>query len=453
MKRGSAASASTLDEATALLEAALAGTAREEIVDALLGHGPSEALARLRRALRSHSFRTRSGTLDFERLTRKLDNRTRADGFRVLHSWNHRLHAFSDDVTPVLMLDYFVRAEVDEPDVRTVIAILIDYYFLHVLALCAMRCWDAADPDAALDRVTVLLETLQGPGGSGHRFLDDAETAIIYALSQFHPEEQAYDRFIDRFRALDVHRQTRFAMASASVLSCHLRWGFWLMYGRDVLRMRADNVGDYPWLLYSVATLMRAFVRGDDADPATGRPARDDVVDALLQGLAADPWAFTGKGPPALKEHRDEHAELRRLLVEHGSDLVDELEAHRPSKEAYSPLGLHFNFPHNTLVALVAMALIEGRPQTIPLNGLFVRDPGAAKGTADLARAVMAYSGASPDRLGAHGARLVAYDALSGLRSFTMTVDALRELIPADLAPRPTSADGDAPGDPDSAPA
>jgi hypothetical protein len=65
----------------------------------------------------------------------------------------------------------------------------------------------------------------------------------------------------------------------------------------------------------------------------------------------------------------------------------------------------------------------------------------------------MAYSGASPDRLGAHGARLVAYDALSGLRSFTITVDALRELIRDDLGPRPTSADGDAPGDPDSAPA
>ena len=46
-----------------------------------------------------------------------------------------------------------------------------------------------------------------------------------------------------------------------------------------------------------------------------------------------------------------------------------------------------------------------------------------------LARALMTYSGGSPDRLGIHGAMLVAYDPYSGLRSFTMTVDTIRKSL------------------------
>ena len=42
-----------------------------------------------------------------------------------------------------------------------------------------------------------------------------------------------------------------------------------------------------------------------------------------------------------------------------------------------------------------------------------------------LARALMAFSRSSPDRLGYHGAMLVAYDHFSGLRSYSLTVDTI----------------------------
>jgi hypothetical protein len=328
------------------------------------------------------------------------------------------------------MLDFFERASVEEPAERLTLLLLLDFYLLHVLALCAMRAWDGGDPDETLDRVTRLTQELQGEGGSGHRFLNDAETLLIYALSQFHPEEHAYDRLIGKVVTLREDRQRAFALASAAVLSAHLRWGLWLMYGRDVVRMRNDNLGDYPWLLNSVVTLMRAYVHM--LDEGAQEQARHVVVGGLLQGLAADPWAFVGKPPAALAEHEPVHAELRALIERRGDELLRDLEAHRPSKDAYAPLSLHFNFPHNTLVAILTLGLLQGTPQALPLNALFERGMGqAAEDRERLARTLTAFSSASPDRLGARGAILVAYDPLSGMRSFSMTVEAIRSSLPA----------------------
>ena len=137
--------------------------------------------------------------------------------------------------------------------------------------------------------------------------LEDAETLIIYALSQFHPEEHAYDRLIAKVVTLGEERQTRFALPSASVLSAHLRWGFWLMYGRDVVRMRDDNVGDYPWLLYSVLVLLRAWSALLDVEGS--EEERRQIAGSLLLGLAADPWADT-----ADPSHLDAHKGVRRRV-------------------------------------------------------------------------------------------------------------------------------------------
>lgn len=417
-----------------MLGATLQGSARRSIAEALFGSGDvAAALRRLRAAMGSDTFGSGAETLELERIVRKLDHRTRRDGFRVLHTWDHSSHRFTKATVPVLMLDYHARAAGGRHSGRVAIDILLDYYFLHVLALCAMRAWDDDDPDDILDRVTALVGHLQGPDGSGHQFVDNAETLIIYALSQFHPEEQAYNRLIERVLTLSPSHQTTFALASVSVLSCHLRWGLWLMYQRDVLRMRNDNLGDYPWLLNSVLTLMRdyALLRDTGADDDAHRA---DIVVGLLQGLAADPWAFAGKVPAALSECAAEHAELRALLQRYGDELLDDFEAHRPSKERYSPLSLHFNFPHNTLVAMVSMALLAGEATTLSLNALFVREMSEPdRSTAEvssqeaLARSLMTYSGARPARLGAGGAMLIAYDPFSGLRSFTMMVDAIRK--------------------------
>jgi len=416
----------TVLDAMNALEPHLSDGSRADFLDEITRTGDfADALRRLRTAMAAHVFTTGGADINLAKLVRKLDNRTRQDGFRVLHSWNHTTHRFTDDIVPVLLLDFFERAQVPEPNERLSLGILLDFYFLHLLALCAMRVWDEGDPDRNLDRLTRMLSALHGSDGSGHHFIADAETLLIYALSQFHPEEQAYDRLIAKVTTLDEVRQVTFARASAAVLSAHLRWGFWLMYERDPVRMRGDNVGDYPWLLNSVLTLMRAYARPG----ASGDVSREDVVEALLLGLAADPWAFTSSAPPALSGYGEAYRELTDLLESHGGELLADFEACRPTKGSYSPLALHFNFPHNTLVAIVTLALLEGRSQALPLNALFTRP---ADGERDeslirLAQTLMAFSRASPDRLGHQGAMLIAYDSLSGLRSFTLTVDAIRK--------------------------
>lgn len=413
------------------LDELLTGPIRAAILDLMCARGDfRDWLRRIRTAMSEHRFEAGGHRVDLRQTVRRLDIRTRKDGFRVLHSWDHNAHRFTEEIVPVLMIDFFERAGPENIDERLTLEILLDYYFLHLLALCAMRAWDADDADAILDRVTELVHALQGDHGSGHQFLENAETLLIYALSQFHPEEQAYDRIIEKVSTLDDGHQVAFAKVSAAVLSAHLRWGFWLMYGRDVVRMRDDNVGDYPWLLSSVLTLTRAYARRLES----GGPPEDrgDILEALLQGLAADPWAFTGSLPRALAEYRSEYDELRELLIRHGGRLLDELEGHRPTKQSYAPLALHFNFPHNTLVAIVTLALLEGVPQSLPLNALFKRELDELPGSETqegLARAVMAFSRARPDRLGYRGAMLVAYDPLSGMRSFSMTTKALRKSL------------------------
>jgi hypothetical protein len=416
--------ASPLHDALALLERVLAPGVRAELVDSFMrgGKGGSAVLGRLRRAMASHSLGAAGEGVALDKVVRRLDQRTRQDGFHVLHNWNPSTHRFTDDIVPVLMLERYERAVGARPVERVSVSLLLDYYLVHLLTLGAMRAWDDADPDSALERTHALLQALQGEHGSGHRFVADAETLVIYALSQFHPDEQAYDRQIERISGLRSTRQVAFARPSAGVLGAHLRWGFWLMYGRDVLSMRRDNVGDYPWLLRSVGTLLKEWVRAHEADEPA--PDREGVVGALLQGLAADPWAFTGKVPDALTAHAGEHAEVRALLEAHVADLLTELEAHRPTKEAYAPLSLHFNFPHNALVAILSLALATGAPQPRPLNDLFERD--REGGLVRLALDLTEYSGVV-DRLGAQGARLVAYDPFSGMRSFTLTADTLRK--------------------------
>lgn len=414
-----------VDTLLSQLGALLGAGGRSRVLDEVTERGSfDDHLRRLRKRMGEHGFGTDPKALS--KCVRRLDNRTRQDGFRVLHSWDHQDHAFSRDVVPALLLDFFVRSEVESAEPRTVLGILLDYYFLHLLALAAMRAWDTEDPDATMGHVHDLVEMLQGSNGSGHCFVEDAETLLIHALSQFHPEEQAYDRIIERVGELSLERRLKFAVASAAVLSAHLRWGFWLMYGRDVVRMRDDNVGDYPWLLWTVDILLAEFLRGfDEGVPAAG------VVTALGQALAADPWIFEGGPPPALEPYRDRHGEVVARLRDRGADVIAAIGDDPPTKDRYHPLSLHFNFPHNALVAITTLALLESKPQSLPINALFKPEiVGLPEGESQeqLARLLMHFSSGSPDRLGRRGAMLVAYDPLSAMRSYSMTRDVLERL-------------------------
>ncbi len=434
--------------------------------------------------MRAHVLRGRFAPLVLDGFVRDFDVRSREEGFHVLHSWNHLEHHFTRENTPVLMLDRFATEWSADRATPRVQALLLDHYFFYVLAVMVMRAWDEGDPNRNLDRITGLLRHLQGPHGSGHQFVARAETLLLMAISHFHPDESAYPRLLEKIRTLDRAHRVHFALAEAAILGSHLRWGFGVLYRRDLGRMRSDNMGDYPWLLFSVATLMEEYVRlreeeaqapgagdversGDDAgdggDERDGEGAevraeqRTRVLESLIDGLTPDPWAFTGAPPEALRPYEEEHSGFREAFADYRDDLLEEFDRLRPGRETYSPLSFHCNFPHNAIMAKVSIHLADENAPNLPMDAMFSRaeawrageaseaaaaaaagsEPAAGDdaSTAEfvsanhpeaLARYLMAYSGASPERLGRRGARLIIYDPNVGLRYFKMALQAMR---------------------------
>ncbi len=59
----------------------------------------------------------------------------------------------TSDIIPIDVLDYVIARRGAEPLDPIVLAILLDYYFLHLLSLLSLRIWDEGDADANLDRL------------------------------------------------------------------------------------------------------------------------------------------------------------------------------------------------------------------------------------------------------------------------------------------------------------
>lgn len=387
--------------------------------------GADAALAQLRKAMRSHAFPAASGAVSLRRTVDSLDTRTRREGVHVLQGWDFVAHRFPQDIAPVLLLDYCVQLGIPAHRERAALAVLLDQYFLALLSLVAVRAWDEGDANDNLDRVAAALTALQGPNGCGHQFVADAEMLLMLAVSYYHPEEQGYDLLVRRAELLDVPHQLRFARACAALIGAHLRWGLRFMYQRDVGRMRADNVADYPLLTFAIHTLMCAYDRLFAAGIAGTE--RDSVVEALLSGLSADPWAFVVGPPTTLSGRPDWDAEIRRLLARHRGALLSEFELHQPSPRTFSPLGFGCNFPTNATVAMAALA-VQGNGVYPPLNALFEREPDSTppeRSAHRLAQRLMEFAASDPARLGAGGAPLLVYDPFDGVHCYNTTVRTL----------------------------
>jgi hypothetical protein len=418
----------TYADARELVSAALEGSTRADILDRVLQAGSfPEALKRLRTSIRTHTFETAGERLRLGGIVQRLDALTQAEGFHVLHEWDGK--RFLDETIPVMMVDYYARAnKAVRPDRRS-LEILLDYYFLYVLALFAMRIWDEGDPNANLDEVTRMLDRLQRANGSGLQMVSDAATLLWIAISHYEPDDFAYHRLLDRARTLDDAHQTRIAMRGAAVLGDHLRWGFPVYYERDLGLMRADNVSDYPWLFYSVLTLMRAYERMCEA--GTEGEEKERVVEALLNGMTPDTRAFTESPPSTLSRFAEEHAELRAMIDRRRTDLIRDFERHRPEPSTYSPLGFQFNFPHNALIPMVTLALVQGMDPRLnmPLDALLTREgaDGESRAPEMLARTLMAYAGYSPEKRAGRRTLMIIYDPNAALSSFNRTMSVLKE--------------------------
>lgn len=414
MRRGSASPRITVEEGLKLVEELLRGDARKRLLAELVaGADTTGSLDRLRKAMRSHTL-----SRELRRVVDALDSRTRREGFHVLEGWDFASHRFAKDIAPVLLVDYCERMGIAPQRLRDAMAVLLDQYLLAILSLLAMRAWDSGDANENLDRVTGALDILQGPNGAGHRFVGDAGTLLMLAVSYFHPEEQGYDLLVDRVASLDRAHRIAVAVPCAAMMGFHLRWGLRFMYRRDVGRMRADNVADYPLLLFALVTLAEEY-----ATPHGGR--EHAVVEGLLNGLSADPWAFVDTGPAAVATRAAWHATVHHVLQESGASLLDDFAALQPSTRAYSPLSFTCNFPTNASVAMAAIA-VQGETHA-PIDALFTR--GTEPAPLRLAERLMEFATSDSSRLGAGGVPLIAYDPYEGAGAFNTTIRTLRDAV------------------------
>ena len=407
----------------------LAGSLRRDLVaEAASAETLGDALVVLRDSMRAHRWTIAGRAFDFARAIEKLDRKTRQIGFHVMNDWDGIADRVNDDTIPVDVLHYLVDRRGEEPVSATTLAILLDYYFMHVLALLSVRVWDDGDPDANMDHVDHLLQQLQGPGGSGQPFAADAETLLLIATSHYEMYERGYAVLLEHVRTLNDRHQTNIALGHAASMGCHLRFGFEATYGRDTINMRDDNVADYPWLLYALNTLMQQYVRLRETGQAAA--PHDVLVEALINGLSGDARAFVGKPPASLAGFEGERARFGEAFHAYRQDLLPAFEAYRPAEHVYSPLSLFFNFSHNVVKGTVIDALLEGRAWPITFNHLLTgRDDEAAPraGREQLARTLMDYARANPQKIRGRLMPVIVYDPAKGRQAYSVAMRKLRE--------------------------
>jgi hypothetical protein len=414
--------------ACAQVEAAMQPQIRAAILDeAASAPSLGRALAVLADGMRSNVWLRGPDRIDLQKVVREFDRRTRQEGFHVLNDWDGKAGRVNEETIPLDVLRYLSSKRGSEPVDRPALAILLDYYFVHLLSLLSLRVWDEGDADENLSRVHALLELLQGHGGSGQRFADDAETLILIATSHYERNEQGFEMLLDRVTRLGERHRVGIAIGHASSMGCHLRFGFEAQCGRDMVALRDDNVADYPWLCFALANVAEEYarLRGDGADAM----ARGRLVEAMLNGLTPDARAFVGEPAASLARTEHERARFREVFFAHRGDLLDEFERYRPSAEAYSPLAFYFNFSHNVLKGAVVDALIWGEPGGFGLNDLLRGSTGDADaaGKIRLATTLMGYARSSPDRIRGRLMPVIVYDPPLGRQAFSVTMRKLRD--------------------------
>jgi hypothetical protein len=420
--------ASAFDAACRLLASILDGDTRQQIIDTTAKSSDfGGALLRLRDQMRSNVWKTPGGELELERIIRKFDRKTRLEGFHVLNDWDGLSDQVNADTIPVDVLHYINDLRGSEPVDRSALSILLDYHFMHLLALLTLRIWDEGVADDNLDRVDDLLQALQGPNGSGQKFADDAETLMLIATSHYELHERGYATLLQQVRTLAPAHQLEIALGHALSMGCHLRFGFEATYARDTVNMRDDNVADYPWLCFALATVMREYERLKQT--ATQSRARQRVVEALLNGLSGDARAFVGAPPKSLLSCEQERADFAARFLRHRHELLAEFEPFRPTPARYSPLSFYFNFSHNVVKGTVVDALLRGQPWPLTLNDLLSSDDDVSRAALkeSLAATLMAYARANPHKIRGQLMPVIVYDPGSGREAFGVTMRKLKE--------------------------
>jgi hypothetical protein len=425
----------TFAAACDLVESALAGGVRKEIVsDFSSATTVGRALTRLRDSMRANVWKTARAQIALDRFVSRYDTRTRADGFHALHDWDGKADHVNRDMIAVDVVNFMIDRRGRESSDAAIAAMALDYYFMYVLAMLTLRVWDEGNADENLDRVDRLLDLLQGADGSGLQFADDAATLLLIATSHFELDDGAYDRLLDRARTLSRAHRRALALIHAPSLGAHLRFGFDVTYGRDLVSMRNDNGVDYRWLLFSLSALMAEYaeLRTNGADSSTRVP----IVEALVGGLSPDAGAFVEDPPPCLSPSAADRTQFADLFHQCKHDLLAQFEPCRPADQAYSPLSFSFNFSHNIVKGIVVDALLWGAPTALTLNELLRASPpdtAAGEAKKKLTRALVGYARAKPDTIRGRPWPVILYDPPAGRQTFSFMMRTLKKTYSATL--------------------
>lgn len=389
-----------------LMAPVLGGPARAEIV-AAAARAPrmADALVALAKGVSSHVFHPPSGAVRFAKVIERYDGRSRAEGFHAMHDWDGVSDRVNPQSIPIDVLSYIADLRRNDATDDRVLAILLDYYFIHVLALMSLRIWDDDDADRNLDLLGHLLQALQGPNGSGHRFADDPETLILIATCHYERDERGYDLLLDRVRTLSRAHQVKIALGHAASMGCHLRFGFEATYGHSSELMRDDNAADYPWLRYALMTLLAEL----STDVSGTERAR--IVESIVGGVTADAAHFM------------HDPEFVTWFGAHRSEIMAACQTYRPSDVGYSPLSFFFNFSHNVIKGAVVDAMLWGEPWPVTHNDLMTSLPFPSPEASPVAKRValattlMDYARKNPHRIRGRQMPVIVYDPATGRRA------------------------------------
>src|SRR5262245_50619208 len=104
----------TFDAACDLVERALAGDVRREMIAALArAKDGRTALGQLRAFMRADVWKAAGHEFDFERIVNDYDSRTRHDGFHVLRDWDGVADTINKDTIPVDVLTFVLNQQQD----------------------------------------------------------------------------------------------------------------------------------------------------------------------------------------------------------------------------------------------------------------------------------------------------------------------------------------------------
>lgn len=397
------------DELAGSLEAALDGGLRRAYVEELVRTSPTlgDALGRLRLAMRTHSWNGDGRRVSLVKSVQACDQLTQDEGFHALHDWDGIADHVNPEIIPVDVLDFVRRIRGAHRADTSTLAILVDYYFFHLLSLLALRAWDTGDPDRAMGRVETLTNLLQGADGSGQPFVGDPETLLLLATSHFEPDERGYVTLLEKVQSLPANRQFAIGLGHASCTGSHLRFGFAATYGRDLEAMREDNFADYPWLRFGAESVLADYERGGGAQAA----------EALFNSLTADAsWLLESEA-------------FRERIKAQAGRLMPFFEKLEPRGDAYSPLLFFFNFSHNVLKGTVIDALLRGDAWTVSFNDLLTGPEGGRSALASreaLALTLMGYARRHPHKIRGQLLPVIVYDLAAGRAAYQSTMSCLR---------------------------